>query len=258
MSAKTTIGIALSGGGPRGVAHIGALQALSENGIVADVVAGTSAGAIVGALHCAGKTTDEMLDFAKQFTLYKFLKFGFPNGGVMTLKALKDKLLHLIPENSFEKLEKPLHVVVTNLNVGEEEIVSSGKLIDFIIASSAVPLVFESVEINGINYADGGLMNNLPANVLHPICDMVIGINVMPHINVSSENLNSLMGVGMRTFDLAIWSNTKFSIPYCDVVIEPKALAGINMFNTDKLDFFYEVGYNEALKHIDQIKMYLK
>ena len=104
------IGIAFSGGGMRGIAHIGILQALQEHGIHPDMVSGTSAGSIIGAMYAAGKTPEEMLDFVKTTSLFKVFKPGFPLNGLSSLTYLVERLQKYIEIDSFEALEKKFYV----------------------------------------------------------------------------------------------------------------------------------------------------
>ena len=142
------IGISLSGGGARGFAHIGVLKALEENDIFPDVIAGTSAGAIIGALYAAGKTPDEMLDFVRESSILKIFRVTLPNKGLTSLDYLRERLEEVLPVDDFASLQKELYVAVTNLKSGELEIIHHGLLHETIMASSAIPLVFKPVEID--------------------------------------------------------------------------------------------------------------
>ena len=116
MAARKRIGLALSGGGARGIAHIGVLQALEEQGIFPEVISGASAGAIVGALYAAGKTPEEIMEFVRKASFFKMFKVAIPFSGLTKLTYLRDKLAESIPEDRFEALEKKLFVAIANLN----------------------------------------------------------------------------------------------------------------------------------------------
>ena len=132
---KSKIGIALSGGGARGIAHIGVLQALDENGVFPDVISGTSAGSIVGALYASGKTPLEILKVVEKSKVYKTIKFGMPLKGLTDLSYLAKLLSENIEKDSFESLSRKLFIAVSNLNSGELEIINKGKLFDVVVAS---------------------------------------------------------------------------------------------------------------------------
>lgn len=251
---RPKIGIGFSGGGARGTAHIGVLQALLENDIVPEIVAGTSAGAIVGALYAAGLSTEQMLDFVKQSSVLKFIRMGMPIAGLTNLSYLKERLSKLLPVDSFESLRYPLHIAVTNLNTGKLEIHSDGPLIDTILASCSIPMVFKPVELNGHLYVDGGVLCNLPIAPLREEADLVLGVNVMPHVDVDSKSMQSMIGIALRCFDLSITSNTTPTAALCDVLIEPVDLHQYHIFHLNRYQQIYELGYRATLQQLDLIK----
>ena len=138
---EQNIGVVLSGGGARANAHIGVLQALNENGIFPTHISGASAGALIGALYCNGHTPKEILELAKSYEFLKIFKIGFNNRGLTEMTRLKKFLNNHLIDN-FNTLQIPLYISVTNLNSGVCEIKSKGRLIDFILASCAIPLLF--------------------------------------------------------------------------------------------------------------------
>ncbi|GJM32674.1 MAG: phospholipase [Saprospiraceae bacterium] len=255
MKKNKSIGLALSGGGARGIAHIGVIKALQENDIHPDIITGASAGSIVGALLADGKSVDEMLSFVRDSSIMKIWKLVLPNRGITSLQYLKDRLKLYIGEDTFESLKTPLYIAVTNLNSGKCEMIHSGKLIDIIMASSSIPLVFQPVEIDGQSYVDGGVLDNLPVGpLLDQKMDLIIGVNVMPHVAIERKSLQGVIGVTTRCFDLAVLANTLPSLKHCDVIIEPKGVNEFNIFNFSKVDDLFEIGYKEAQSAIPLIK----
>lgn len=255
LSNPHQLGIALAGGGARGIAHIGVLKALEENGIFPDCIAGTSAGSIVGALYAAGKTPDEILDFVvANSNVLKIVRFGLPTVGLTKLTKLKDSLAEVIPVDSFESLQKPLHLAVCNLTAGKLEIRNAGQLFDVVVASCAIPIVFQAVTMDEQTYVDGGLMMNLPAEPLYACCDKIIGVNVMPNIAVKNEDIDNLMEIGMRCFEMTIAANTEMQLALCTQIIEPKKLHNYHPFAFNKYQEIYEIGYEETMKNIEAIK----
>ena len=248
------IGITLSGGGARGIAHIGALAALEEAGIFPEVISGTSAGSIVGALYAAGISPAEMLEIFKEGSLIKTINFGLPITGLTKLTYLKKQLAKHIQDDNFECLEKKLFIAITNLNKGEEEIISEGPLFDIVVASSSIPLAFKPVEINNQSYVDGGLMRNMPVEPVKEIVDFVIGINVMPHVHVAHKKVNSMIEIAMRSFDLVIWNNSQFDLSLCDIVIEPKELMDYHILAFNKAEDIFEIGYKATQLQIANLK----
>ncbi len=250
------IGICLSGGGARGMAHIGVLKALEEHAISPKYISGASAGSIIGSLYASGLSPDEMLEIAKRQSLFKAFRLGLPGMGLTNLKYLKEILEEHIQYDDFSRLDKKLFVCVTNLNKGEYEILESGQLFDAVVASSSIPIFFEPVVINDQKYGDGGLLNNLPVEPLKEVCDFVIGVNVMPRGPVPNEKLDSMLDMGHRVMDLVVWSNVKSRLEQCDVVIESKGVFEYGIFDFSKSKEIYELGYQATLEQIPKILEY--
>ncbi len=247
------IGIALSGGGARGIAHIGVLQALEDHLIYPTSIAGASAGSIVGALYASGLRPKRILEIFKANSIFKIVKLGLPMKGLTKLDGLKEQLANNIKLDSFEGLQKKLFVSVCNLNSGQAEIIDSGDLFEIILASCSIPLVFQPVTRNGIQYVDGGLMLNLPVEPLRAISDYVIGVNVMPKVEVPIKEVDSIFDIAVRSFELSLWNNTRVSQESCDCVIEPEALRNYNILNFSKTQEIYDIGYAAAMEKIPEI-----
>lgn len=247
------IGLALSGGGARGVAHIGVLRALTENGIEPDVVSGTSAGAIVATLYAAGLSIEEMLDIVAESSLFKAFKLVIPSTGLTSLSYLKEKLAQVIPEDDFKVLKKPTHLAISNLNEGVLEVRSEGPLFDVVTASCSIPLLFKPVEMNGQVYVDGGVFCNLPAEPLRTEVDYVIGVDVMPAVQWESKSLNGWYGIGIRCFELSVHANSEIQKYLCDHLIEVEKVVAYHTFQFNKYQEIEKLGYEAALAGIDQI-----
>jgi NTE family protein len=248
------IGLALSGGGIRGVAHIGAIKALEDHNIQADIVSGTSAGSIVGTLYALGYSSQEMLEFVKSFQLYKIFKLSWPMTGLASLGYLINMLKSLEPKVDFEQCKIPLHVTMTNLNTAKLNIMSDGDLVKAVAASCAIPSIFEPIVINDALYVDGGVMKNLPASVIRSECDLLIGINVMPSLEVNPEDMRSLLSIISRTFEMAIWRNQEDDIPLCDIHVPIEGLHQYSLFSVKQIDEIYTAGYEKMVEFIPSIK----
>jgi NTE family protein len=259
MKKPFKIGIALSGGGAKGVAHIGVIKALQEANIVPEVIAGTSAGSIVGALYAAGCSTEDMISFVKDGNFFKIFRvIGLPGAGVIKLTVLTDRLREFIAEDSFEALEKKLYVCTTNLNLGRAVFFDSGSLFDVVMASCAVPWIFKPVEINGHIHADGGMMNNLPSEVIRPLCDVLIGSNVKPKIIINNnQELNTFYGITTRLMDLGLWANTKAGVKICDVYIAPPKIHEYSSFLVRRVDEMVEIGYEATMQQLPKLRQVL-
>lgn len=248
------IGISLSGGGTRGVVHIGVLKALEENGIFPSIVSGTSAGAIVGAMYAHGYTPAEILSIASERSLLWMFSLRLPTKGFVRHTFLKKMLKRYIPANSFEELKKPFYVAVANLNLGEAEIFHTGPLHDVILASASIPVLYEPIRIGGYWYADGGLLMNLPVSCIRPLAEYTIAVNLIPRKELSHEEVTTIAGIASRTFNLAAINTIKPELCHCDTVIEPEAIYNYSRFNFTHIKEMHEIGYQEAMEMMPKIK----
>jgi NTE family protein len=245
-----SLGIALSGGGARGIAHIGVLQALEDHQIYPDALSGASAGALVGTLYAAGKTPAEILAICKESTLLKLFRPTVPRIGLTDNSYLMEVMAQAVGQDDFAALKRPVYISVTNLMTGQVEIKHEGPLYQMVAASASIPVLFKGQEHEGAIYLDGGVLNNLPIEPLKATCRHVIGVNVTPIEPVS--DLPGILEVAYRTLDLILWTNVAPRLRQCDVIIEPGAHR-YGFFDLNKADDIFEAGYDAALRQIPQI-----
>src|SRR6267143_948914 len=169
------IGLALSGGGARGVAHIGVIKALEELGLTFSCISGTSAGSIVGALYAYGYKPGEMLEVIQHVSIFRSVRPAWTWTGLLTMDGMKDLLLKYMPENSFQQLKIPLTIAATEIRFGETHYFTEGELVPAIMASCTVPGVFPPLSLDGGLYVDGGILDNLPVRPLKAKCDFIVG-----------------------------------------------------------------------------------
>jgi NTE family protein len=235
------VGLALSGGGIRCVAHLGMMQALEEEGIEFDRVSGASAGAIAGALHCAGYSNHEILEIVSGTNFFKIIKPALNWRGILKIDQVANELAKHLPNDSFGSLKKPLIVSATNLTKGKIKYFKKGQLIKPILASCSIPVVFDPVIVNGTPYIDGGILDNLPIEPLQKKCDFVIGLHCNPiQPNYRVSNWKDLME---RSLLMAISSGTYFNKKRCDIFWEPPALDKYKVFDYKKSREIFEIGY---------------
>jgi NTE family protein len=246
------IGLVLSGGGIRGVAHLGVIKALNEMGIQVDAVSGTSAGAIVGAFHCSGFNTDEILQIVKEKKFFGFSNFLFGKAGFFDMITFKDLYLTYFEDNKIENLSKPLFITATDIVKGELRYFDKGDLDVALMASSCVPMVFQPIEHDGTIFLDGGILNNFPIEPLLNTCDKIIGV----HVNSLSKDLNQIHMKDMldRSFHFTISSQVKHKMKDCSVFIEPPNMSRFGMFDMGKIDEIYSYGYEYALSIAEEIQ----
>jgi NTE family protein len=253
MNVNQEIGLVLSGGGARGIAHIGVLKALDELNIHPTVISGTSAGSIIGVLYAMGLSSQDMIDFVGHSSLWKFFRFEWSAGGLSNLNYLKERLIQIgIPPN-FEDLQKKLYVTATNLTKGKTEIFHEGPLLDTILASCSIPLVFKPVIINGDRYADGGILNNLPASAIISKVHRILGVNVIPLSGNDDKDYQSSVQVAQRCFELFMNANTQPELVACDFVIEPK-VQDFYLFSLPKFNLIHDIGYETTMAQAEQIQ----
>lgn len=238
---KMKTGLVLSGGGARGVCHLGVVKALEELGVKFDFIAGTSAGSVVGCLYSYGFKPDEILEIIRSTSFFKSLKIAWTWTGLLSFDGLRDLLLKYIPENSFESLKIPVTLGATEIKKGKIEYFSQGELIPPILASCCVPAVFKPVQHLGGVYVDGGILDNLPVKAIHDKCDFIIG----SHCNfISSEfDVKNFRSVAERSMLMAINGNTMVSKTLCNVLIEPPGVGKFSGFDLGKASEIFDIGY---------------
>ena len=181
------VGLALSGGVARGVVHVGVLNVLEKAGIQIDYVAGTSAGAIVGAAYCAGIPIERILETTGQMGWRQMAQLKWPGHGLVSFERLERWIEELIGDVDIRDLAIPMAVVTTDLQTGETVALHSGRLATAVRASSSVPGVIEPVEINGRLLGDGGVSNNLPVDVVREMgADYVIAVDLFSRDGVGT------------------------------------------------------------------------
>jgi NTE family protein len=235
------IGIALSGGGARGIAHLGVLKALDELDITYSCISGTSTGSIVGTLYAYGLSPDAILNLIINTKFFTSLRPAWTWTGLLNLDGLRDVILKLIPENKFDALKIPVTIAATNLRKGKAAYFTEGELIPPILGSCCVPALFNPMLIRGELFVDGGIVDNLPAKPIRDKCDFLIG----SHCNYITDefDVKNFRSVIERSLLMAINGNTSGSKNLCDVVIEPPALGTISTFELSKAQLLFDIGY---------------
>ncbi len=250
------IGIALSGGGARGISHIGSLKAFEEFGIKPVALNGTSAGAIVGTLYAYGYSPDEILKIVRDASFFKLFRPAWRWTGLLNLEGLRSYLLKLVPENTFESLAIPLTVAATDIAEGKANYFSSGELLTPVIASCSIPGIFHPVEIDGKIYVDGGIIDNLPVKRLKRKTDFIIGLHCNPvEPGYQAKNIKEVIE---RSMLMAMYTGTKARMKKCDMVIEPKALGKYTVFDLGKAKEIFDIGYKETMIKLKSLEPELK
>lgn len=252
------LGIVLSGGGARGLGHVGVLRALAEAGIEPQVLAGTSAGAVVAALYAAGYSADEMLEFFVKKNPFRLSRLALVRPGIFDSEKVVADFLEYFPEDSFEALDKQIFLTATDLIKAQSEIFESGRLIPAILASASAPLVFTPTKIGSHYYSDGGITNNFPVEPLVGHCRVILGVYVSPVRTIDRRHLKSSLAVAQRSLEIGMFASSKRKFHECDLVICPSELSRFGPFNTKQLEEIAEIGYHAAREQMENIVRLVK
>lgn len=244
---KYKLGIALSGGGIRGLAHAGALKAIEEAGLKPDILAGVSAGSVVAVLYAAGLRPEEILELFTNAKFTDFTEFTIKSSGLFKIDKFMKHIMGAIPKyKRFEELPIPTYVGVSDFDSGMPVEFHEGEMSDVIKASCSIPIAIPPVEINGVTYVDGGVLRNLPAWIIRDKCEKLIGINVSPL--VKSEPVTSLIDIAMRSYTLLAKSNQQSDMEACDLNIITKELSHYHTFSLKEPETIFLSGYVNARK----------
>ncbi|MFW5973527.1 MAG: patatin-like phospholipase family protein [Bacteroidota bacterium] len=161
-----SVGLALGGGGMKGWAHLGVISVLEEEGLRPNMIAGSSAGALIGAYYAFGYSFEDMLRFMREQRTMSLFSLRFDGLGLLNNEALREYLYRHFGDATFDDLEIPFFVICTDIETGREVVLQRGSVVEAILASSAMPGIFAPVSIDGHILVDGGLCNNVPVSVL--------------------------------------------------------------------------------------------
>lgn len=242
------IGLVLSGGGIRGVAHIGAIKALEEYGIFPTHISGTSAGAIVGVLYAGGLGWAEILDFFQTIPIFHAKKYARRKPGFIDTEKFYDNFKKYFPDDDFKQLKKPLFVTATNVEKGTLKIFSKGELIRPVLASATFPGVFTPIKIGDSYYVDGGVLNNFPIEPLQATCERIIGVYVNPLKKITIAELKHSFNVAERAYKIKSAAESIQKFAQCDLIIHPDALSNFGTFDMYSIGAIFDLGYNETKK----------
>ncbi len=216
------LGLALGGGAARGFAHIGALKVLEERGIRPDFVAGTSVGSLVGALYCAGLTSAEIADQARQIAWRDLVQMTVPSMGLVKGERLESLVDELVEGRTIEDLEIPFAAVAVDIRGGEEVVLESGPISRAVHASCAIPGFFVPVDYDGVLLVDGGIMNGVPADVVKRMgAEYAVGIDLNANDMDPEEEMENVLAVLARTMSIFLRSTNAKGRMAADCWVEP-------------------------------------
>lgn len=282
---KFKIGLALGGGGARGIAHIGVLRVLEKNGIVPDIVAGTSMGAIIGAMYCCGMPADEIEKKLVSFMntdIYKNLKFeSIPQGesknfiesiynrikqkAIFYLSSIKIAFLekstlglmieYFLPDIDFRDLKIPFACVAVDISHNKEIVMKDGPIWEAVLSSISIPGVMPPVKFRGHIYVDGAAVQMIPLNAVKEMgCDFVVGVDVGADLpEVSEDELKTALDISRHTSDIALSILRQIQIKTADFLLSPP-VRNIKWFELKRFRECILAGENETAANIPELK----
>lgn len=253
------IGLALGGGGVMGVAHLALLEELEKNKIQIDAIAGTSAGAIIGGLYASGGTerVHRFMDQIKEKKLLThsgILSAGKPEN---VFYRLEEILTNVISLDSFSQLKTEFRAVAVDIDLGKQIVLEDGSLIRAIMASSAYPGVFPAQEIEGKRLMDGGIINNLPSDVLRDMdCDFVIASSLQQIPVISRAQKYNRASIAARALDIMQLELEKIHLSGADFCFLPP-VEEYRWYHYNKIDQIYQKSQIYAKNTMPDLKIVL-
>lgn len=245
------IGLALSGGGAKGFAHLGVFKLLEESGLKPDIISGTSAGSLMGVLFADGYSADEIKNMFIGREFSEFAQLQIPKSGLFNYDRFQEFLKRHLRNKRIEDLPIPTVIVATDLDRGCSHEFRSGPIVEAVTASCCMPIVFSPVLINGVHYVDGGLFRNFPVSTIRDECEYVIGVNVSPLI--PQRYKQTLLHIAERTYHYVFKANAIEDRELCDILIEAKEVGLYKTFDLENINLISEIGYEAAVKAFQKV-----
>lgn len=252
------VGLALSGGGARGFAHVGVLKALVEKQIPINVIAGTSAGSFAGGAFAAGLEPDEIIAIGNKIRWSDVACFSYSRRGILSNAPLGEFVSSHFPTTRLEKLRIPFAACACDLETGLEIVFKDrGDLATAIRASCAIPGIFVPVDLDDKQLVDGGVITPMPSRTTRDLgADLVIAVDLTSCGSTYWGRPTNLLGAFFQSAMMLLRSASRFQHFHADIVIEPP-LAHIRPDEIDKRDEMIEIGYRAALDKVAAIEQLL-
>ncbi len=258
INRKVKIGLALGGGGARGIGHIGALKAFEELGIKFDYIAGTSAGSLAGCFYAFGKTASELEEFVKSVKRSDVMRYSIPFIKPAKADRLEDLINNCLGDITvFSELKIPFCAVCTDLKTGKEVDFDYGNVAKVVAGSCAVPGVFTPVVYEGMHLVDGGLRNNVPADIVRNMgANVVFAIDVN-HLRGTGTNSLSTVSVLSSTIGIMMQAKVDEAMEEADLIFTP-ALEEFSPLKFENIDEMIQIGYDTVMANKHKIKKMLE
>lgn len=248
-------GLALGGGAAKGAAHIGVLKALQQHKVELHAIAGTSVGAIIAAFYAFGKSIDEIYAIAEEMSLSHISGFTLKKKGFSTTERLENLIIEQLGDVNIEQATIPLAIVASNIRSGKKQVFTHGNLAKAVAASAAVPGLFIPVEIDGEEYVDGGLLENVPVSPLK-----AMGVNTVIAVDLDGgdgfDAPQNVMDVLSNALDIAINTKTRAQIKRANIVICLNLREFSRTDNREQTAELVDLAYHAANKKLRHIRWY--
>jgi len=248
------VGLVLSGGASRGFAHVGVIKALERANIPIDIIVGTSAGSLTGAMYAYYKNAAMLETEAKKIDKEDIFDFNIftLSVGVVPGKRIVEFVDRIIKVKNIEDLKIPFAAVATDLNTGERVIFNRGSISTAIRASSSIPGVFIPLTYGGRLLVDGGVVDNMPVDIARKMgADIVIAVDITE--NVSNYEIGNVVDIILQTLNIMSAEITRYKIAEADVVIRPD-VRGVGLIDFTKKTYMITRGEEAARRALPQIR----
>ncbi|MBE7086795.1 MAG: patatin-like phospholipase family protein [Clostridiales bacterium] len=261
MSKK--LGFALGAGGSRGVSHIGFLKAMDEEGIVPDFIAGSSMGSVVGSCYAAGMKPDDMFNEVMKLKFNEI--FGLTlnplgQGALSRTTRMKKKLKSFLGDKTFNDLKIPFSAIVTDLNTGNPLAISGDKnVVDYVAASSTIPMIFEPFNIGDMSLVDGGVTTRVPVKEVRKMgAEVIVAVDVLGKVRPQHKK-HHMFSMLFRAYDIMDSQLSKYKMKQYkpDIMVFPD-LGDMNQLKFKGMDMAFEKGYEIGKEVAPKIKELIK
>lgn len=254
---NSSLGIALGGGGARGIAHIGVLRAIEENGIQVSYISGTSIGALVASYYAFGKSIDDISDIGEALDFTSVIGLSLQKRGLFSTRSLEKMIIRDLGDVDIADAKIPLAICTTDISTGEQVILERGNLAKAVCASTAIPGIFVPVEIDNRILVDGGISENVPVSLLDKMgAGFTIGVSLNAHQEYSPPK--DMIAIMSNAIDIAIDLRTIDQLKMADFTISLNLNSYSRMDNSDRFDELYAEGYRCTQESISKLLWYRK
>lgn len=247
------IGLALGGGAALGAAHIGVIKALEEADIKIEQITGTSIGAFIACLYAFGKNCEEMHQIGSELEWFEIAGLKLSRYALLSNEKLGELITKHIGEKNIEDSSIPLTFVATNITNGEKVVLNKGNVAKAVMASCAIPGIFEPVQIEEVLLVDGGVVENVPINTLSDMgSDYIVGVDL--NSKHTYERPENVVDVILNSFHFLMKESANHQTKKADVLIAPN-LSAFSRSDISQVETLMEIGYEAAKKALEKLNV---